>query len=260
MKPSRASVVMLASSLLLPVTPAKAAEQSVELSSRGRYETYRLPADTESVELDQQLSGRCRFGRSWGYDLTGRELWVDDGCSGRFKVRTRGGGDSSSGNGTAAVVAIAAIAGLALLAHHHNKDNDDRPDNGQPAYPSWGSGGIRGMNGLCLDISGGLREGAPLIVFKCQGGDNQRFSWSRRGELRVGDYCVDVTGGDTRDGAALIAFRCNGGRNQRWSARGGQIVSELSGKCMDVAGGNARPGQAVIAWRCSGGPNQNWSW
>lgn len=259
MKPSRASVVMLAVSLLLTAAPAQAAEQSVDLGSRGRYESYRLPADTESVDLAQQYGGNCRFGRSWGYDLTGRELWVDDGCSGRFTVRTRDG-DKSSGNGTAAVVAIAAIAGLALLAHHHGKDDDDRPDDNQPSYPSWGGNSIRGMNGLCLDISGGLRQGAPLIVFRCHGSDNQRFSWSRRGELRVGDYCVDVTSGDTRDGTPLIAFRCNGGRNQRWSARGGQIVSDLSGKCMDLQSGQARPGQPVIAWRCNGGANQNWSW
>jgi hypothetical protein len=253
---------LLAAALLAPAAPARAGEQAIELRSNGSYQSYRLPQDTEEVQLDRQLAGNCRFNRSWGYDLTGRELWVNNGCEGRFKVRTRGDGDSSSSssNTAAAVVAVAAIAGLALLAHNSSKRDDERNDNNPPAYPDWGASAIRGQSGLCLDVEGGLRRGSRLIVYRCQGSANQDFRWSRRGEIRVGNLCVDVANGDTRDGASLIAWDCNGGDNQRWSARGGQIRSEMSGKCMDISEGRARPGQPVIAYRCNGGANQRWSW
>ncbi len=261
MKTSRGSVLVIAMSLTLSAIQAAAAEQSVDLTSRGNYATYQLPADTEEVQLAQQYGGNCRFGRSWGYDLTGRELWTNHGCSGRFTIITRGSG-RGSGSGAAAAVAVPAIAGLAILAHQNSRRDDDHrgPDYSQPSYPSWGGNAIRGMNGLCLDVAGGLREGASLIVFNCNGGANQRFSWGRGGELRTGNYCVDVASNDTSDGAKLIAYSCNGGRNQRWRSGGGRIISELTGKCMDLQGGRARPGQPVIAWRCNGGANQNWSW
>jgi hypothetical protein len=44
----------------------------VELMSNGGPNSYRLPANVTQVDLSQQLLGSCRFGRSWGYDLSGK--------------------------------------------------------------------------------------------------------------------------------------------------------------------------------------------
>lgn len=249
-----------AAALLLSSASAQAGEQSVELRSQGGYESMRLPADTNEVELEQQLAGACRFDRSWGYDLTNKELWVNGGCAARFKIITAGDAASSSkgSNTGAAIAAAAAIAGLAILAHQASKDREpDRPD---------GGGGhrgepIRGQGNLCLDIDGGLRPGRGLIVYHCTGRENQRFRISHRGELQVGQLCLDIERGNRDDGARVIAWDCNrGAANQRWTLRGNQIRSELNGKCLDLKEGHARPGQPVIMWRCNGGSNQRWWW
>ncbi|MFY7865730.1 lectin [Roseateles sp.] len=265
---------LTAVAMTLGAAPARAAEQTMELRSGGGYESTRLPKGTTEVELEQQLSGACRFNRSWGYDLSKMELWVNSGCAARFKVMTSGeSSESSSGSNTgAAVAAVAAIAGLALIASHASKDRDQSnnnyyPDDNYPQrpYPDRPGGGgwgnqIRGMNNLCLDIEGGLRQGNQLIVFRCAGGNNQRFSFTRNGEVRVGNMCLDVDGGSQNDGARVLAWQCNGGQNQRWMRSGNQIRSQMNGKCLDIRDGNARPGQQVLMWRCNGGQNQRWWW
>ncbi len=127
-----------------------------------------------------------------------------------------------------------------------------------------GSGGrgrqIRGMGGFCLDIEGGVRQGAPAIIFRCTGGANQRFQEGRGGELRVDGLCLDVEGGSRQNGARAIAWQCNGQRNQRWRISGNEIRSRASGMCLDVQEGRARPGQPVILWECNGQRNQRWRW
>ena len=81
----RATAVLSIPILMLPGF-SSAAEQIIELSSSGREAKYTLPANTREVELVTQRSGACRFGRTWGYDLAGRELWVNGGCAGRFRI------------------------------------------------------------------------------------------------------------------------------------------------------------------------------
>lgn len=262
----RVIALPVAAGLLIGSLPARAAEQTIELSSRGGYQSHRLPDGTTEVELVQQTAGGCRFGRTWGYDLTSKELWVDGGCSGRFKITTSaaasGDGASSSDNSSnigAAVAAAAVIAGIALIASK-DKDKDRDRDDGWQDDGGWNARQIRGKGGLCLDIEGGARPGRKLIVYDCNGGGNQRFEWNRDGELRVAGLCLDVADRNTADGARVMAFTCNGGANQRWRARGGEIRSADSGKCLDIEGGRARPGTAVIMYRCNGGDNQRWSW
>lgn len=259
----RGLVVLLSVGLTLPSGAAWAGEQTVELRSRSGYQSYRLPDDTTEVELVDQLQGACRFNRSWGYDLSNKELWVNSGCGGRFKISTEAASSDKSSNVGAAVAAAAVIAGIAILASK-DKHKDDgggwQPEPGSGGGSGWGSQQIRGEAGLCLDIEGNARPGNNLIVFNCHNGSNQRFEWGRRGELRVGGLCVDVADGNTDDGARVIAWHCNGQRNQRWRAYGGQIRSEATGKCLDLKEGRARPKQPVIMWRCNGQSNQRWSW
>ena len=268
----RAIAAPVAAGLVLGGAPARAAEQTVDLNSRGGYQSHRLPDGTTDVELVQQTAGGCRFGRTWGFDLTSKEMWVDGGCGGRFRItiaaaggggtgESAGSSDNSSNIG-AAVAAAAVIAGIALIASSKDKDKD-RGNDGDGDWqgdPGWNSRQIRGKGGLCLDIEGGARPGRNLIVFDCNGGANQRFEWNRNGELRVSGLCLDVANSNNSDGARVMAYQCNGGANQRWRTRGGEIRSLDSGKCLDMENGRARPGTAVIMYRCNGGDNQRWSW
>lgn len=268
-RPARQTLVMALCMAMLVSPAAAQQERTLELRSEGDLVSRRLPAGTRDVELEQQLGGVCRFNRSWGYDLSQMELWVNEGCAARFRLigefrdsdrQEQGEGSaesSSSSNAVAAVAAVAAIAGLALLASKSRDKNEGSGDwNGQQGYGRQ----IRGAGGLCLDISGRVREGAPAIIYGCNNGANQRFEWGPRGEIRVGGLCLDVANGDGGNGAGVIAFRCNGGENQRWRSRSGQIRSAMNGKCLDVRDARIRPGQPVQMWDCHGGQNQRWWW
>lgn len=260
---------LTAGALLMPAGWAQAAEKEVELRSRGGYESWPLPAGTRDVELVEQLSGACRFNRSWGFDLSNKELWVNNGCAARFKVLGKGlgngneDGEAKEGSGVnpaIALAALAAIAGVAVLANRDRGDNNNNDPVG-PSYPGGQEREIRGPGGMCLDIEGSARAGAGAILFRCHGGGNQRFNFGRGGELRLGgNLCLDVEGGNGQDGARLIAWGCNGQRNQRWNFYGNQIRSQLNGKCVDVRDGRFRPGQAVQLYRCNGTDSQRWSW
>jgi hypothetical protein len=279
-----ACATALGAALLATSMPASASEQFVELRSNGDYRSSRLADDVTDVELDRQLAGACRFNRTWGYDLTNRELWVNGGCGARFKLTARDDHASASGSNVgAAVAAAAAIAGVAILASRHHDDNQAPPSDPyydhassgyyppQPGYrppppgyrPASGGyygGPIRGLNGLCLDIAGGARNGAASILYTCNGQTNQRFSWTPSGELRVAGLCLDVEGASSNNGTRAIAWSCNGRNNQRWQRRGNAIVSVLNGKCLDVRGGRGQPNTEVILWDCNRGANQRWWW
>jgi len=249
--------------LLLNPHAAQAQDQWVDLQSNGGYTSYRLPDDTTQVDLGEQTQGACRFNRTWGYDLTNRELWTNGGCGGRFKItRASASSNGSGSNAGAAVAAVAAIAGIALLANHNRHDNDRRPE--YPDYPDQGGGRggeIRVDGRLCLDVTkGNIRPGTALQVYDCNGTASQRFNVGRGGEIRVRDLCVDVDRGDPRDGARVVLWTCSGARSQSWATRGGQIVSQLNGKCLDVEDGRVRQGAPTMVWSCNRSPSQRWWW
>jgi hypothetical protein len=270
----KSSVALTALSMALTPIGVGAQDTEVELVSYGGGNTYRLPDDVSQVDLVQQTRGNCRFGRSWGYDLSAKELWVDSGCGGRFKV-TRAAPSSQGGGSNAgyAVAAVAAIAGLALLANHNSQNNDQGQGNGNGNHrpggqPGWQPGGqsgspFRSVGGLCLDVDkagGSIHPGSAVQIWACNGQWNQSFTWARNGEIRVGNMCLDVENANPNDGGRLIVWQCSGAANQRWRARGRDIVSDLNGKCMAVWEGQARNGQRVVTWGCNGSTNQNWWW
>jgi hypothetical protein len=250
-------LTLLSACLLSALSPAaRAQDQVVDLVSYGGYTSQRLADDVTQVDLQEQTHGRCRFNRSWGYDLSNRELWADAGCGGRFRLTRSERAENRGSNTAAAVAALAAIAGIALLANHN------RHDPVQPNPPPNADGGmIRGLGGLCLDSDGGeVRPGARLQIYGCHGRSNQRFSWGRSGELMVDNLCLDIEGANRNDGARVIAWSCSGAANQLWRANGNQIVSRFNGKCLDVFDGKAKNGQPVGVWACNGGQNQRWWW
>jgi len=57
-----------------------------------------------------------------------------------------------------------------------------------------------------------------------------------------------------------VLWSCSGSRSQSWFTRGGQIVSQLTGKCLDVDAGQVRPGAHTMVWPCNRSPSQRWWW
>ena len=202
--PSRsraACTVLVAAALTLPLAPARA-HTTAELRSAGGYQSMPIASDITEVELVEQTQGACRFNRSWGYDPTNRELWVNAGCGGRFKLVKAEAEDSRSSNATAAAVAVAAIAGIAILA----SANRDRPDTTPAPQPAAGYGQpIRSQRGMCLDVADGrLRPGAAVQLYACHGRENQRFYWGRSGEIvTANQLCLDIEHANPKDGARL---------------------------------------------------------
>jgi len=272
--------------------PGAAAVQSLDLASSGGEVTASLPAGTTEVELATQRAGACRFGRTWGYDLAARQLWVSGGCSGSFRVHVRDDAVPSqatqpdSSNAAAGLAAMAAIAGVAILASQHNKHRNDNagyvpasppPPPGSGGYyppPNWGGGYpppggypqqrggvIRNSAGMCIDMQGGrVGPNVPAGLFQCHGKGNQQFQWSPRGELMVGGHCLDIAGRNAVDGARIVAWACDGSPTQQWGVQGASIRNRYTGQCIDLANNNSTNQAPIIAYRCHGGQNQRWFW
>jgi alpha-galactosidase len=118
-------------------------------------------------------------------------------------------------------------------------------------------------SGQCLDVHDNLVAGdAPVEIFGCNGGANQRWNATPAGELRVydGTRCLDVTNGGTAGGTRVVQWECNGGANQQFRLNAdGTITAVQSGQCLDVSGGGSAPGTAIIIWPCHRAANQIWS-
>ncbi|MFJ3904621.1 lectin [Streptomyces sp. NPDC090025] len=128
--------------------------------------------------------------------------------------------------------------------------------------PATTAGVLRGVgSGICLDVPGAVREpGTKMILWYCNGGPNQQWTYTAQKELRVyGDMCLDVDHGGTVGNTPLILWPCNGGTNQKWNLNaGGSVTPVDSPLCLDVGGRATAAGSAVGLWYCNGEPNQRW--
>jgi lysophospholipase L1-like esterase len=133
-----------------------------------------------------------------------------------------------------------------------------------PAVPPVGAA-VRLSNpqsNRCLDVSGaGTTAGAPVHIWDCHSGTNQRWTRTAAGELRVyGDRCLDVNGNGTANGTKVQIWTCNGGTAQKFTfAVNGSIVGAGSGKCVDVTASGTANGTLVKLYDCNGTGAQRWS-
>ncbi len=87
MKPlSRRITTLITLPLMLMHGVAQAVVQMIEVNSSANEVTVPLPVGIQEVELAQQRAGNCRLGRSWGYDLTSRQLWASQGLLRRVQA------------------------------------------------------------------------------------------------------------------------------------------------------------------------------
>ncbi|TLP66500.1 glycoside hydrolase family 27 protein [Microbispora triticiradicis] len=125
------------------------------------------------------------------------------------------------------------------------------------------TGSIRGVaSGRCLDVNGASQSnGATVLIWDCNGQNNQKWATTSAGELRVyGSKCLDVNNAGTADGTAVIIWDCNGQNNQKWRFNSdGTITAVGANKCLDVAGSGTANGTKVQIWSCNGQNNQKWT-
>ena len=117
-------------------------------------------------------------------------------------------------------------------------------------------------SGRCADLyQNTITNGTQAELWDCDGGQNQNFVPTSRGELVVyGDKCLDAYNNGTANGTIVDIWDCNGGQNQRWTVNAnGTITSVLSGLCLDAYNNGTGNGTKLDLWTCNGGANQHWT-
>jgi WD40 repeat protein len=122
-------------------------------------------------------------------------------------------------------------------------------------------GEIQGLAGKCLDVKGANPDnGIPIILWTCDGGDNQQWKITSTGEIRgPANKCLDVSGANSANGASIILWPCNGSANQQWKITSTGEIRGLANKCLEVSGANFTDGTPILLWTCQGGDNQKWT-
>ncbi|WP_182876315.1 ThuA domain-containing protein [Microbispora sp. H10670] len=130
-----------------------------------------------------------------------------------------------------------------------------------PTPPTTSTTALRGVaSGRCLDVNGASQSnGAQVLIWDCNGGNNQKWTSTSATELRVyGNKCLDVNGGGTANGTAVIIWDCNGQNNQKWRFNSdGSITAVGANKCLDVSG--TANGTKAQIYTCNGQNNQKWT-
>jgi len=132
----------------------------------------------------------------------------------------------------------------------------------RPAAAATGSTVVGVASGRCLDVIGNGRTARTGVnIYDCIGQENQAWTYTAAGELRVYDsMCLDVAGQDTTAPARVQIYGCNGGANQRWQINAnGTITGVQSGLCLDVTGQQRANSTVVGMWTCNGQTNQKWT-
>jgi hypothetical protein len=120
----------------------------------------------------------------------------------------------------------------------------------------------------CVDVvNGSTADGAELIQYTCNGGNNQKWQFQSTG----GGYfqvvawhsgkCMDVSDRSTANGARVVQWPCNGGTNQQWQVQDAgsgyvRLVARHSGKCLDVVQASGANGARLQQWDCNAGNHQ----
>jgi alpha-galactosidase len=121
---------------------------------------------------------------------------------------------------------------------------------------------LRGAgSGRCLDDpNGSTTNGTQLVIWDCNGGGNQQWTYTGAKQLQVLGKCLDAFDNQTAPGTKVEIWDCNGQTNQQWNVNADGTVSGVqSGLCLDVTGAATANNTPVELWTCHGGGNQRWT-
>jgi len=131
-----------------------------------------------------------------------------------------------------------------------------------PPQPTQGVQIVGTQSGRCMDVPGNTTtNGTQVALWDCNGGNNQRWSYTSGKQLQVyGNKCLDASGRGTANGTAAIIWDCNGQNNQQWNVNSdGSITSVQSGLCLDASAFGTANGTKIQLWQCLNGANQKWT-
>lgn len=236
--------------------------------------TRAILTNSEVIAVNQDWGGRQGYKISDSGDL---EVWRKPMSNGSVATVLLNRGAS-----TATVSTTASALGLGSAASYAVRDlwaHTDSTSTGtiSASVPAHGaamflvSGGssappsttvLRGVgSGRCLDDpAGNTTNGTQMIIWDCNGGTNQRWTYTSANQLQVLGKCLDAYNNGTTAGTNVVIWDCNGGANQQWLLNAdGTITGVQSGLCLDVTGAGTANGTLVELWTCHGGSNQKWT-
>jgi hypothetical protein len=115
--------------------------------------------------------------------------------------------------------------------------------------------------GLCWDDPGSSTAvHTRLQLYTCNGGSNQAFNFSGKGEIQVAGLCTDIFNGQPTNGSAVQLYTCKADTdstrmNQRFHFSG---PIENSGLCLDIPSANTNDFTLSQLYTCNSGVNQFW--
>jgi lysophospholipase L1-like esterase len=131
-----------------------------------------------------------------------------------------------------------------------------------PTTPPGAGAAVRAVGaGKCLDVPNASQaNNTQLAIWDCNGGNNQRWTYTSAKQLMVyGNKCLDASGHGRTNGTPVIIWDCGGGANQQWNVNAnGTITGVESGLCLDVTGGSTANGSLIQLWSCTGVSHQQW--
>ncbi|MFB7591238.1 RICIN domain-containing protein [Streptomyces sp. NPDC056169] len=157
----------------------------------------------------------------------------------------------------------AVAAGLAALATTLIAGAPSASALGTSTY-AWGT------DNKCLAIYGQAPpQGAPAVLWDCNGNPDQRWTHVAAGEGYVklandNNGCIDIPNSSREWGVQAIQWTCHNGHNQQWRVEpladsSFRLRNRVSGLCLDASGYGGSNGTPLIQWECNGGNNQRWA-
>lgn len=128
---------------------------------------------------------------------------------------------------------------------------------------------VSAQNGVAIDNAGSTAQGAGVIQWGANGGQNQSWSFTQNADtswniisLRSG-LALDNPNGSTTNGTQMVQWGSNSGNNQRWwidrqSDGTYRIWNKGSSKSLDNSSSSTN-GHPLIQWDWNGGNQQRWN-
>ncbi len=133
------------------------------------------------------------------------------------------------------------------------------PNSGGPVYPALSLDRVKNSrlqnkgSKFCLDVgAAGMQNGAPLVLWDCHDGGNQKFTFDSKERLVASHSgkCLDLDGPSGK----VQQYTCLDGANQKWYTDSqGRIRSRVNNQCLKTVG--AKLSQAIVTF-CGDGDDQ----